>query len=172
MESVEWIGKNFIGLFEAGADTFIKLAKDFLPLIIIMLVANSSFIGLLGIQRIESFVRKLAKIPVINLMILPVCSILLQQNPLTYKTGSCLKEIEKPAFYDASVSFLHPAMALFPASNPGEIFVFWGIAFGVLQAGYSISSLAVRYFLCGILVAWLRSISTYTFTKIILVKRK
>ena len=35
------------------------------------------------------------------------------------------------AFYDAAVSFVHPPLGIFPHVNPGELFVWAGIAKGL-----------------------------------------
>ena len=84
--------------------------------------------------------------------------------------GKFVKEEEKPAFYDAAVSFVHPVTGLFPYANAGELFVYLGIANGVTKAGFSQSSLAVRYFLVGIVVILIRGIVTERLTKFMMAR--
>ena len=79
-------------------------------------------------------------------------------NPACYTFGRFLDEKYKPAFYDAAVSFVHPITGLFPHANAGELFVWTGISAGVAEAGYATAGLAVRYFLCGLVVILIRGI--------------
>ena len=70
--------------------------------------------------------------------------------------------------YDAAVSMVHPVTGLFPYANAGELFVYLGIANGVVEAGYSQGSLAVRYFLAGIVVIFIRGVVTERITKFLM----
>jgi len=79
---------------------------------------------------------------------------------MAYTMGRFLPEKYKPAFYDAAVSYVHPPLGIFPHVNPGEYFVWAGIANGVTEAGYNIGDLAVRYLLIGLVVILLRGIVT------------
>jgi PTS system glucitol/sorbitol-specific IIC component len=79
---------------------------------------------------------------------------------MAYTMGKFLPEKYKPAFYDAAVSYVHPPTGIFPHINPGEIFVWAGIANGVEQAGYNTAELAIRYLLIGLVVILLRGIVT------------
>ena len=67
----------------------------------------------------------------------------------------------KPAFYDAAVSFVHPITGIFPHANGGELFVWLGIAAGVeMVAPDMVTALAVRYLLAGLVVILIRGIVT------------
>ena len=83
---------------------------------------------------------------------------------MAYTFGRFLPEYQKPAFYDSAVSFVHPVTGLFPYANGGELFVYLGIANGVIKAGYSQGPLAVRYFLAGVVVILIRGIITEKIT--------
>jgi PTS system glucitol/sorbitol-specific IIC component len=85
---------------------------------------------------------------------------------MAYTMGRFLPEKYKPAFYDSAVSYVHPPLGIFPHINPGEIFVWAGIATGVEQAGFNISDLAIRYLLIGLVVILLRGIVTERITAI------
>ena len=76
--------------------------------------------------------------------------------------GRFLPEKYKPAFYDAAVSFVHPPLGIFPHVNPGELFVWAGIASGVTAAygATATTALALRYLLVGMIVILLRGIVT------------
>ncbi|BBP89152.1 hypothetical protein BsIDN1_27700 [Bacillus safensis] len=106
-----------------------------------------------------------AKYTILRYTLMPILSVLILTNPMAYTFGRFLPEKQKPAFYDSAVSFVHPVTSLFPYANAGELFVYLGIANGIKEAGYSMSELAVRYFLVGIVVILLREIITEWITK-------
>ena len=49
---------------------------------------------------------------------------------------------------------------MFPHVNPGELFVFLGVANGITQLGLSTVDLALRYFLIGILINFIGGVIT------------
>ncbi len=171
MKFIEWFGKNFIGLFEAGGETFMGFMTGIVPLLIVLLTFTYSLIAFIGEERVNRAIQASAKYMILRYTVMPVLSVLLLTNPMAYTFGKFVKEEEKPAFYDSVVTFLHPVTGLFPYSNAGELFVYLGIANGVMQAGYDQGSLAVRYFLCGIVVVLVRGVITEIITKF-LIKRE
>jgi PTS system glucitol/sorbitol-specific IIC component len=93
-------------------------------------------------------------------MILPFVAVFVLTNPMAYTMGRFLPERYKPAFYDSAVSFVHPILGIFPHANPGELFVYVGIATGITQLGLGLGDLAVRYLLVGLVVIFIRGIVT------------
>ena len=55
---------------------------------------------------------------------------------------------------------LHPVTGLFPHANPGELFVYMGIAAGITERGLSLGDLAIRYFTVGLIVIFIRGVLT------------
>lgn len=170
MKFIEWFGKHFIGLFEAGAEQFMSFMTGIIPLLIVLLTFTYSLIAFIGEDRVNRAIQASARFTILRYSIMPVLSVLLLTNPMAYTFGKFVREEEKPAFYDSVVTFLHPVTGLFPYANAGELFVYLGIANGVMEAGYSQSSLAVRYFLAGIVIVFMRGIITEKITKF-LIKR-
>lgn len=171
MKFIEWFGRNFIGLFEAGGETFMGFMTGIVPLLIVLLTFTYSLIAFIGEERVNRAIQASAKYMILRYTVMPVLSVLLLTNPMAYTFGKFVKEEEKPAFYDSVVTFLHSVTGLFPYANAGELFVYLGIANGVMQAGYDQGSLAVRYFLCGIVVVLVRGVITEIITKF-LIKRE
>lgn len=170
MEYIEWFGTHFIGLFQAGGQVFIGFMTGIIPLLIVLLTFTYSLIAFIGEKRVTRVIQFSAKNMILRYSIMPVLSVLMLTNPMAYTFGRFVKEEQKPAFYDSVVSFLHPVTGLFPYANAGELFVFLGIANGVIAAGYSLSSLSVRYFLAGIVIILMRGIITEFITKFLMRK--
>jgi PTS system glucitol/sorbitol-specific IIC component len=164
--------ENFIGLFQEGAKTFTGLVVGIIPLLIVLLTAVNALIRLIGPERIDK-VGELAARPglryyPIRYLVLPVLAVFFLTNPMAYTMGRFLPENKKPAFYDSAVSFVHPPLGIFPHVNPGEYFVYGGIAAGITTLNLPLGDLAVRYFYVGLLVIFIRGIVTELITNIML----
>jgi glucitol/sorbitol PTS system EIIC component len=170
----QW-AENFIGLFQEGAKTFTSLVVGIVPLLIVLLTAVNALIRLIGPERIDK-VGELAARPglqyyPIRYLVLPVLAVFFLTNPMAYTMGRFLPENKKPAFYDSAVSFVHPPLGIFPHINPGEYFVYGGIAAGITTLQLPLADLAVRYFYVGLLVIFIRGIVTEIITNIMIGRR-
>lgn len=160
----------FIGLFQRGAEVFVGLVTGIIPLVIVLLTAFNALIALIGQERIDKIGEAAGKegfkyMP-LRYLVLPVVAVFVLTNPMAYTMGRFLPEKYKPAFYDAAVSFVHPPLGIFPHVNPGELFVWAGIAQGV-TTGYGAAetaALAVRYLIVGLIVIFIRGIVTERIT--------
>jgi len=162
--AAEW----FIGLFQAGADNFVGLLTGIIPLLIVLLTAVNALVRAIGVERIERFGEMAARPGIqwypVRYLVLPVLSVFFLTNPMCYTMGRFLPEKYKPAFYDSSVSFVHPILGLFPHANPGELFVYYGIAAGITTLGFGLGDLAVRFLLVGLVVILIRGVVTELIT--------
>lgn len=168
--------EDFIGVFKAGATNFTGLVVGIIPLLIILLTAVNALIKLIGAHRIDKL-GQIAGRPglqyyPLRYLVLPFLSVFFLTNPMAYTMGRFLPESKKPAFYDSAVSFVHPILGIFPHANPGEYFVWAGIAIaGIQKAGLPIGDLAVRYFWVGLVVIFMRGILTELITNVMLRRR-
>ncbi|WP_332237135.1 PTS glucitol/sorbitol transporter subunit IIC [Sporolactobacillus sp. KGMB 08714] len=165
MKWIQWLGEHFIGLFNAGGKEFMSMFTGIVPTLIVLLTFTYSIIKFVGEERINRAIHFASKYLILRYTIMPILSLLMLTNPMAYTFGKFLPERQKPAFYDSLASFMHPVTSFFPYANAGELFVYLGIANGVTKAGYSVSDLAVRYFLVGIVVIFLRGFITEQITK-------
>ncbi|WP_346687084.1 PTS glucitol/sorbitol transporter subunit IIC [Megamonas hypermegale] len=160
MELIAAVANGFIELFKAGAATFVGWVANIIPLVVVLMTAVSACIKLIGEEKVYSIAGILTKSIFTRYTLLPIISVLFLANPMCYTFGRFVQEKHKPAFYDATVSFLHPVTGLFPHANGGELFVYMGIATGITTLGLPLGDLAVRYFIVGIIVIFLRGVIT------------
>lgn len=62
MKFIEWFGKNFIGLFEAGGETFMGFMTGIVPLLIVLLTFTYSLIAFIGEERVNRAIQASAKL--------------------------------------------------------------------------------------------------------------
>ena len=160
MEFVTWVANGFMSLFQAGGETFLGWVTGIIPMVVCLMTAINSIIKLIGEDRVERFAKKITGNVFGRYLLLPVLAVLFLGNPMCYSFGRFVDEKYKPAYYDSCVSFLHPVTGLFPHANPGELFVYMGIAAGITERGLSLGDLAIRYFAVGLIVIFIRCVLT------------
>ncbi|MBZ5202332.1 PTS glucitol/sorbitol transporter subunit IIC [Planomicrobium chinense] len=164
MDFLVRLAEGFIGMFQAGADTFTGLVTGIIPLLIVLITAINALIRIIGEERINRLARRSTKNIILRYSLFPVLAVFFLTNPMAYTFGKFLPEKQKPAFYDSAVSFVHPITGLFPHANPAELFVYLGISAGITTLGLSLGPLAIRYFLVGIIIILIRGIVTEIIT--------
>ena len=175
MDTLVFLAEGFIGLFQRGGEVFTGLVTGIIPLLIILLTFVNALIALIGADRINRVGEWAAREGIIyypvRYILLPFLAVFFLTNPMAYTMGVFLPEKYKPAFYDAAVSYVHPPLGIFPHINPGELFVWLGIAVGIEELGLSVIPLAVRYLLIGLVVIFIRGIVTEWITSIMWARR-
>lgn len=160
--------EDFIAVFNKGGEVLLSLMGGILPTLIVLLTAVNALIRLIGAEKIENLGKAAARPGLqwypVRYIVLPFVAVFMLTNPMAYTMGRFLPERFKPAFYDSAVSFVHPILGIFPHANPGELFVYVGIATGIQQLGYGLGDLAVRYMLVGLVVIFIRGIVTELIT--------
>jgi glucitol/sorbitol PTS system EIIC component len=164
MQGIATAAEWFIGLFQQGGGVFMSLVTGILPTLIVLMTAVNALIALIGPEKIDKLGEVAGREGIayypLRYIVLPVLACFFLTNPMAYTMGRFLPEKYKPAFYDAAVSFVHPPLGLFPHINPGEIFVWAGIAAGIEALGLGLGDLAIRYLLVGLVVIFIRGIVT------------
>lgn len=169
MQALTWAATHFIGLFQASGEAFMGLVTGILPTLIVLLTLMYAITTWVGEKRMTRAVQWSARWAITRYTIMPIIAVIMLTNPMCYSFGMYLPERQKPAFYDAAVSFVHPVTAFFPHANAGEIFVWAGVSAGVLSfAPEKYPVLALLYFLTGIVVIFIRGVVTEWITKFLI----
>jgi PTS system glucitol/sorbitol-specific IIC component len=167
----EWFSR----LFTTGGETFGQLVAGIIPTLIVLLTVFNTVVRLIGPERIESLGERAGRPGLqyypLRYLVLPILAVFFLTNPMAYTMGRFLPERFKPAFYDSAVSYVHPPLGIFPHVNPGEYFVWAGIAAGITARGLPLADLAVRYLLVGAVVIFIRGIVTELITARMIARR-
>lgn len=166
MDFLVRLAEGFTGIFNAGGENLMGLITGILPMLIVLLTFVNSIVAMIGEERVTRFARKTTKFFILRYTLFPFLAVFFLTNPMCYTFGRFLPEKQKPAFYDAAVSFVHPITGVFPHANAGELFVWTGISSGLTTLGLSIAPLAVRYLIVGLIVILLRGIVTELITNV------
>lgn len=160
MEFIINIAEGFMGLFQEGANVFIGWMGSIVPLVLILMTAMNALVNILGEERVTKLARVSAKNPLTRYLILPFVSTFMLGNPMSITIGRFLPEFYKPGWAAAVMQANHTSNGIFPHINPGELFVWLGIAQGVQSLGLNITELAIRYLLVGLVMNFVSGWST------------
>jgi glucitol/sorbitol PTS system EIIC component len=169
IQGLVWASTHFIGLFNASGTALVGLITGILPTVIVLLTLMFAITTWVGEARMTRAVQWSARYAVTRYTLMPIIAVIFLTNPACYAFGVYLPERQKPAFYDAAVSFVHPVTAFFPHANAGEIFVWAGVSAGVLKiAPDKYPILALLYFVVGIVVIFIRGVVTEFITTLMI----
>lgn len=152
MKIITDFASGFMGLFQTGGKTFISWMSSIVPVVLLLLVLMNTIIAFLGEERMNKLAMVSAKNPVTRYMILPFLAAFMLGNPMAFTMGRFLPEFYKPSFYASQAQFCHTSNGVFPHINPGELFIWLGIAQGVQKLGLNTMDLAIRYLLVGLIM--------------------
>lgn len=161
VRAAEW----FIGLFQQGANTFISWMSTTVPLVLVLLIFMNSLIGMIGQDRINTLARHASGNPVSRYMLLPFLGAFMLANPMALSLGRFLPEFYKPSYAAAGMQFCHTSNGVFPHINPGELFIWLGIANGITELGLPTMPLAIRYLVVGLVMNFVGGWSTDFITR-------
>lgn len=150
----------FSGMFNACGQALVENIAGLLPSIIVLLMVFNTIVQLVGTKRIERFSQFCAKHKILAYTVLPFIAWFFLCNPMVYTFAKFLPQRQRASFIDICATTNGPMLSLFPHVNPGEIFIWLGIASGVEKLGYSTMPLAIRFFIAGWVLALIRALIT------------
>ncbi len=152
MDYVVKFAEGFMNLFSTGAANFISWVSGIVPVVLMLLIAMNTLINLIGEERINKLAKASAKNPLLRYMVLPFLGAFMLGNPTALSLGRFMPERLKPSYYASASYFCHTSSGVFPHINPGEVFIFLGIAEGISTLGLSTMPLAIRYMVVGLVM--------------------
>ena len=164
MDFIINFAEGFMRLFQLGGETFISWMTGIVPVVLMLLVAMNDLIAILGEEKVNKVAQVSAKNPISRYMILPFISAFMLGNPMAISMGRFMPEFYKPSYVASQMQFCHTSNGVFPHINPGELFVWLGIASGIETLGLSTMDLAIRYLLVGLVMnffaGWITDFTT------------
>lgn len=164
MDIIIKFAEGFMKLFQLGGETFVSWMTGIVPVVLMLLVAMNALIAMLGEERVHRLAQISASNPISRYMILPFISAFMLGNPMAISMGRFMPEFYKPGYVASQMQFCHTSNGVFPHINPGELFVWLGIATGIKELGLSQMDLAIRYMLVGIIMnffaGWITDFTT------------
>ncbi len=137
-------------IITAASDQLIEWVSNMLPQVFLFLIFMNAVTRMIGRSRVERLAVRCGSNCILRYMVLPFLSAVVLGNPMAVSMGRYLPEKYKPAYF-ASVSYhCHTNSGIFSHVNPAELFLWLGIAEGIMSLRLSIVPLAFRYMYAGL----------------------
>ena len=151
-------------IFNTGVQQLLDWMKLLLPQIFLFLILLNAVTCLIGRRRVEKLAARCGSNVFLRYLVLPFLSAVVLGNPMAISMGRYLPEHSKPAYFASASYHCHTNSGVFQHINPAELFLWIGIANGVLACGHSIFPLAVRYLLAGLAANFVSGYTTEIIT--------
>ena len=160
-----FIADGIQNIISAGTQQLILWISQVLPQVFLFLILLNAITRMIGQARVERLALRCGSNPFLRYLLLPFLAAIVLGNPMAVSMGRYLPEEYKPAFF-ASVSYhCHTNSGIFQHINPAELFLWLGIANGVLARGLNVFPLAFRYMCAGLLANFISGYVTEILTR-------
>lgn len=152
-------------IVNAGTSQLLTWLTQVLPQVFLFLIFMNAVTSMIGRARVERLAAKCGSNPALRYMVLPFLSAVVLGNPMAISMGRYLPERYKPAYFASASYHCHTNSGIFQHINPAELFLWLGIANGVLARGLDTFPLAIRYLLAGLIANFVSGFATELITK-------
>ncbi|HAB94554.1 MAG TPA: hypothetical protein DCF49_07310 [Lachnospiraceae bacterium] len=151
-------------IVEMGAQQLLTWVTELLPKLFLFLILLNAVTAMIGRSRVERLAAKCGANPLLRYLVLPFLSAVVLGNPMAISMGRYLPERYKPAYFASASYHCHTNSGIFQHINPAELFLWLGIANGVLALGLDPFPLAVRYLAAGLVANFISGYATELIT--------
>lgn len=152
-------------MVDTGAQQLLTWVTQLLPKVFLFLILLNAVTSLIGRSRVERLAAKCGSNALLRYMVLPFLSAVVLGNPMAISMGRYLPERYKPAYFASASYHCHTNSGIFQHINPAELFLWLGIANGVLARGQDLFPLALRYLLAGLAANFVSGYATELITR-------
>ena len=149
---------------EAGAQQLLTWITQLLPKVFLFLILLNGVTRLIGRARVEKLAARCGSNSLLRYLVLPFLSAVVLGNPMAISMGRYLPEKYKPSYFASASYHCHTNSGIFQHVNPAELFLWLGIANGVLARGCDLFPLALRYMLAGLVANYISGYATEIIT--------
>ena len=149
---------------EAGTQQLLTWITQLLPKVFLFLILLNGVTRLIGRARVEKLAARCGSNSLLRYLVLPFLSAVVLGNPMAISMGRYLPEKYKPAYFASASYHCHTNSGIFQHINPAELFLWLGIANGVLARGCDLCPLALRYMLAGLVANYISGYATELIT--------
>lgn len=152
-------------MVDTGAQQLLTWVTQLLPKVFLFLILLNAVTSLIGRSRVERLAAKCGSNALLRYLVLPFLSAVVLGNPMAISMGRYLPERYKPAYFASASYHCHTNSGIFQHINPTELFLWLGIANGVLARGQNLFPLALRYLLAGLAANFVSGYATELITR-------
>ena len=151
-------------IISAGTQQLQTWVTDLLPQVFLFLILLNAVTRLIGRARVERLAARCGSNALLRYLILPFLSAVVLGNPMAISMGRYLPERFKPAYFASASYHCHTNSGIFQHINPAELFIWLGIANGILSLGLDPVPLALRYLCAGLAANFVSGYATELIT--------
>lgn len=152
-------------IVNTGTNQLLTWMTQLLPQVFLFLIFMNAVTSMIGRARVERLAAKCGSNSVLRYMVLPFLSAVVLGNPMAISMGRYLPERYKPAYFASASYHCHTNSGIFQHINSAELFLWLGIANGVLARGFETFPLAIRYLIAGLIANFVSGLATEFITK-------
>ena len=151
-------------IISAGTQQLQTWVTDLLPQVFLFLILLNAVTRLIGRARVERLAARCGSNALLRYLVLPFLSAVVLGNPMAISMGRYLPERCKPAYFASASYHCHTNSGIFQHINPAELFIWLGIANGILSLGLDPVPLALRYLCAGLAANFVSGYATELIT--------